>query len=912
MATVSAPGERGASRPSSGGFTGRSSLQCGPLEFSAFHPVSNLKPDMARVLLLLVGLQFPATLWAVDNQTDAVHFETHVRPILKAFCWHCHGEAAELAGSLDARLARFIMRGGDSGPAVVSGSHAESLLYQRVAAGEMPPGAKKLTPTQIDVLARWIDAGATTAREEPAEIPSGDAFSEEERNHWSFQAIQRSALPEVRSPGLLASPIDAFLLAALESKGLSFGPSADRVTLIRRLSFDLTGLPPSPSAVQQFVNDPAPDAYERLVDELLASPAYGERWGRHWLDVVGYADSDGYSPNDSPRLWAYRYRDYVIRAFNGDKPWNEFLVEQLAGDELSSPGLENVTPKEADRLIATGMLRMAPDGTSDGAVNQDAARNDVIANTIRTVSSAVLGLTVGCAQCHDHRYDPISHADYHRIRAIFEPAYDWKNWRSPNARLVSLWSTETRRQAAAVEAELTQIAERRAEELDRLVSETFEAELAKLPEEMRAAARTAHQTSADQRSEEQQQLIKQHPFLSVDHSSVYLYLPDQLTEFNKKWDELTEATRKKSPADDYVQCLTEVPGQIPPTKLFARGDFNLPQRDIAPGELAVLNARGVTIADDDPQLATSGRRLAYARHLTDGQHPLVARVLVNRFWMHHFGRGLVATPADFGVLGQPPSDPELLNWLADEFMSVGWKLKPLQRLIVTSSAYRQSSDHRAELDAIDPENRLLGRMNMRRLEAEAIRDSLLAVSGRLSDKMFGPPVPITPDDTGQIVVGVDTRDSSGRPTGKVVPLGDDEFRRSIYVQVQRSKPLGILETFDAPVMAPNCEQRASSTVAPQSLLMMNNSFVLQQAEAMADRIEREVGAEPSAQIQAAWRLAFGREPSASQIQAGVAFLTEQAAAVAASAPAEQPKPAHVALSNLCHALVISNGFLYVD
>ena len=370
------------------------------------------------------------------------------------------------------------------------------------------------------------------------------------------------------------------------------------------------------------------------------------------------------------------------------------------------------------------------------------------------------------------------------------------------------------------------------------------------------------------------------------------------------------------PADDFVQCLTEIPGQIPTTKLFARGDFNSPKQDIAPGELTVLNTRGFTIASDDPQLPTSGRRLAYARHLTDGHHPLVARVLVNRFWMHHFGRGLVATPADFGVLGQPPSHPELLDWLADDFMAGGWKLKRLQRMIVTSTAYRQSSQHRAELDAVDPENRLLGRMSIRRLEAEMLRDALLASSGRLSAKMFGPPVPVTPDDVGQIVVGVDTRDSAGRPTGKVVDLGEDEFRRSIYVQVQRSKPLGMLETFDAPAMSPNCELRASSTNAPQSLLLMNNTFVLQQADAMAQRIEKEVGGDPAAQFQRAWQLAFCRAPSASQSRAGVAFLGEQSAIIAASPPAnpkaEPPKSAHVALSNLCQALVISNGFLYVE
>lgn len=871
---------------------------------------------MWRVSILLFLLQVPARLWAADNAADAVQFETHVRPILKANCWHCHGEAEEVKGSLDARLVRTLLQGGDSGPAITRGDHIASLLYHRVVAGDMPPGEKKLTAAEIDVIARWIDQGAKADRVEPASLPTGLVISDDERSHWSFQPIRRPAVPEVRHSELVRSPIDAFLLESLEGEGLSFGAEADRPTLIRRLYFDLTGLPPSPSAVEQFVHDRAADAYERLVDQLLASPAYGEHWGRHWLDVVGYADSNGYSELDSPRKWAFRYRDYVIRSLNGDKPWNEFLVEQLAGDEFLTQPLENLTAAQADQLIATGMLRMGPDGTSDGAVDQNLARNDVIANTIKIVSSSILGLTVACAQCHDHRYDPISQADYYGLRAIFEPAFDWRNWRSPEARLVSLWTDETRKQAAEAESELQAIDRQRNAELDQIVHETFERELAKLPTEMQSAARLAHDTAEDKRSNEQIELIKQHPFLNVDRVTVYLYLPDRLTEFNKRWDDCVAAAAKKKPADDFVQCLTEVPGQIPATKLFARGDFNSPKQEIAPGELTVLSPPGFSIAPDDPHLATSGRRLAYARHLTDGRHPLVARVLVNRFWLNHFGRGLVTTPADFGALGQPPSHPELLDWLADDFMAGGWKLKRLHRLIVTSTAYRQSSEHRAELDAVDPENRFLGRMPARRLQAEMLRDALLATSGRLSAKMFGPPVPITPDDVGQIVVGADTRDSSGRPTGKVVDLGEDEFRRSIYVQVQRSKPLGLLETFDAPTMSPNCEQRASSTNAPQSLMLMNNAFVLQQADAMAERIKREVGSDLSAQFQRAWQMAFCRAPSASQLQAGVVFLGEQTAIITANPPADpQAKssaPEQVALSNVCQALVMSNGFLYVD
>jgi hypothetical protein len=871
---------------------------------------------MLRLLLSLAVITLSVPLLADETPSGPPTFEAHVRPILKAHCWQCHGEEDELKGNFDTRLVRTLQKGGDTGPALVAGKHAESLLYQRVASGEMPPGKKKLSPREIEVLARWIDGGAKLARPEPETLATGDTFTEEERSHWSFQPVRRPRHPVVQHGELVRTPVDAFLLARLEADRLSLSPEADRATLIRRLSFDLTGLPPTPEAVDRFVSDPAVNAYERLVDELLASTAYGERWGRHWMDAAGYADSDGFSEKDLERKWAWRYRDYVIRSFNNDKPWDEFLVEQLAGDELLAPPYANLTPEQADRLIATGFLRMGPDGTGDGGVDQNVARNETIAETVKIVSTSLLGLTVGCAQCHSHRYDPISQTDYYRIRALFEPAYDWKNWRAPNGRLVSLWSDETRQMAAAAEKELQEVSKQRLEELDKIVAETFERELAKLPAEIQPKAKEVRATTADKRTDEQKQLIKEYPFLNVDRGSVYLYLPDRLTAFNKKWDDLTAETRKKRPADDYVQCLTEVPNQIPATKLFYRGDFNQPRQDVSPGELAVLNSSGLAIAGDDPQIPTTGRRLAYARYLTNGRHPLVGRVLVNRFWHHHFGRGLVSTAGDFGTLGARPSHPELLDWLADDFIASGWKLKRLHRLIVNSTAYRQVSNRRDDLEAVDPENRLLGRMPVRRLEAETIRDSVLALSGRLSSKPYGPPVPVAPDDVGQIVVSIDTRDSAGRPTGKVVSLGEEEFRRSLYIQYRRSMPLGVLEPFDEPVMSPNCQQRSSSTVAPQSLLLMNSPFVAQLADAMAARIIAEAGTDPAAQFQRAWRLAFGRPPTAAEIAAGTAFLAEQTAAVAAVAPtdpkAPRPDPARLALANLCQAFMSSNGFLYVD
>jgi len=855
------------------------------------------------LVVSVIALTLPLTSLRADESATKPQFEKHIRPILKAHCWHCHGEEPELKGGIDTRLVRFLLKGGESGAGLVPGDHKASLLYQRVASGEMPPGKKKLSPEEQQLLAQWIDGGATTERPEPETLAAGDTFTDEERQHWSFRPIVKPEVPAVAAQAMVTTPVDAFLLSKLESKGLSFSAEADRETLIRRVTFDLTGLPPTAEAIDKFVADTAPDAWSKLVDELLASPLYGERWGRHWLDVAGYADSDGYNETDVERPWAWKYRDYVIRSFNNDKPWNQFLVEQLAGDELLTPPYQDLTPEQADQLVATGFLRMCPDGTAAGGPDVVTARNDVIAETIKVASTAVLGLSVGCAQCHEHRYDPITQADYYRLRALFEPAYDPNNWRVPGGRLVSLWSTETQKAAAAVDAELADVSNKRTAELDGIVKDTFERELQKLPAEQQPLARAAREAAADKRTPEQQQLIKEFPFLNVDRGSVYLYLPDRLTGFNKKWDDLTAETKKKRPADDYVMCLNEVPGQIPVTKLFPRGDHQQPRQEIAPGELSVLNSGSLAIPADDPAVPTSGRRLAYAKHLTNGQHPLVARVLVNRFWLHHFGQGLVSTVADFGVKGELPSHPELLDWLARDFMDEGWTLKRFHRQILNSTAYRQVSAHRPELDAADVENRLLGRMNVRRLEAETVRDSILQISGKLAAKQFGKPIPVSPDEVGQFVVAVDTRDSAGRPSGKVEALGEDEFRRSIYVQVRRSMPLSVIEPFDLPRMAPNCERRPVSTAAPQALLMLNNPFMVQQAGLIGDRV-RATSSDLPTQATLTWRMIYGRTPNADEITSAVEFLTPPL-----DAP---PEIAAASLNLLCQTLLCSNGFLYVE
>lgn len=849
---------------------------------------------------------------AAAQETQVLTFEHHVRPILKAHCFQCHGEEEQHEGNLDLRLVRLMAKGGDSGPAIVAGKAAESRLIERIAAGEMPPEGKKLPEKDLATLRAWIDQGAPTARPEPEALAE---ITDDEKSFWSFQPIASPPLPSLSDVSRLKSPIDAFLLAELQKQHFGFSPEADRRTLIRRLYFDLIGLPPTPDEVDAFLADQSPDAYERLIDRLLAQPQYGERWGRHWLDVAGYADSNGYNETDSERKYAYKYRDYVIRALNADKPWDAFLREQLAGDELLAPPYANLSPEHADLLAATGFLRMAPDGTGEGGTDPNLARNDVIAETIKIVSSSLLGLTVGCAQCHNHRYDPIPQADYYRVRAIFEPAFDTQNWRPPQARLISLWSDATREQAAKIDAELKALGDERMAELDKIVLEIFDAEVAKLPDERRELAKAARAAAEKDRTPDQQQILKDYPSLKVDRGSAYLYEPRRINEFNKQYDDRQQEVRSRRPAEDFVPCLTEVPGQMPPTHLFYRGDFNQPKQAVEPAELSVLGTSS-TIAADDPALPTSGRRLAYARWLTSGQHSLVGRVLVNRFWLHHFGRGLVATPGDFGRLGEPPSHPELLDWLATHFAADGWELKRFHRLLLSSTAYRQASTRTPQLEQVDPDNRLLGRMSIRRLEAEALRDSILAAAGLLNTQQLGEPVPVTVDEVGQVIVGNDNRDSAGRPEGDRKSLGGAEFRRSIYVQVRRSQPLSMLATFDAATLTPNCELRNRSTVAPQSLLLMNSDFAVAQSQALAERAIRDAGDDRAARVRLVWRLALAQEPTEAQLASAVEFLTAQEQEFAAQpAPTDKsplaPPPVR-ALAALCQALFSSNAFLYVD
>jgi mono/diheme cytochrome c family protein len=958
---------------------------------------------MLRYLLtLLVVLST-----TVSTAADDVTFEGHVRPILKAHCFQCHGEDGEKQGGLDLRLRRFIVAGGESGPAFVANAPQKSLLLERVRSGEMPPGDdKRLSKADIRIIEAWINTGAKTAREEPKVIGDGPLFTEEERNYWAFQPVQRPAIPQLSDMSRVRTPIDAFLLAAMQD-GDGFAPDADRFRLVRRAWFDLVGLPPTPEAVAAFVDDQSPDAWERLVNRLLASPQYGERWGRHWLDVAGYADSEGYTDDDRVRGHAFRYRDYVIRAFNSDKPFDEFIREQLAGDEMVPLPHKNMTPDSIEKLTATGFLRMAPDGTASGGIDQSVARNQVIADTMQIVGTSLLGLTVNCAQCHDHRYDPIPTVDYYRMRAVFEPGLDWKKWRTPPTRQISLYTDADIELAKRIEAEAVVVEQERQKKADGYITRTLEEELLLVPEETREPLRAAYRAVAKDRNDEQNALLKEYPSVaSISVGSLYLY--DQrrdvragkldtdrvakekrfvtetaqreldkvdseqrieveaalstaadkrsdaqkdllkkypgvlvtaatLKNFNSEAVAELERDRKTAldlrsskaavdlkafadraakirdtkPKEGFLRTLTEVAGTVPATFVFYRGDHEQPKDKVLPGELSILGA-GPDIPENDPAIPTTGRRLVFARHLTTGDHPLVARVIANRIWLHHFGRGLVDSPGDFGVLGQRPTHPQLLDWLAAELVHSGWSVKHLHRLIMSSTVYQQSSIPKPDSHDAESSPALYSSFPVRRLESEIIRDAVLSVTGRLNSKLYGEAVPVMEDGVGRVVIGQENLDGERKPT-KTIDLNGEEFRRSVYVQVRRSRTLSMFETFDAPTMSPNCDRRSFSTVTPQSLLMMNSDFAVEHSNHLARRVIDEVGEDVPLQVAFAWQLVFAKAPSEEERKEAVDFVYSQRPLIAAAdAKLKAEDAAREALSVFCQALLSSSRFLYVD
>ncbi len=822
-------------------------------------------------------------------------FERDVKPIFAAKCEKCHSGEITKSG-LDLRTAAAVKRGGDTGPSIVLGNSAKSLLFEQITSGAMPPGkAAKLAPHEVAIIKAWIDGGA---KADDAVTTDHSAIP----THWAFRPPVRPAVPAA------THPVDAFLLAKLTAKGLSFSPQAGRLALLRRVTVDLTGLPPTLAEQDAFLADESPAAYEKVVDRLLASPRYGERWGRHWLDVAGYADSEGILDADYVRTAAWRYRDWVIRAFNTDMPYDRFLREQIAGDEYSDYWTNHRTAKElsptaVDSLVATGFLRCASDTSRPDFAsikNAPGYYYQTLDDTQTIVASALLGLTVQCAKCHTHKFDPIPQADYYRMQAVFMSGYRPSQWVPQVQRRLNEATAAQEKDAAVHNAEIAKRVEAlrksMAEVRQQFAAKLFEDRLAKLPMAIREDVRVAANADPAKRTEVQKYLAEKFAQeLKPAEARLPAVLAEAYPEYAAKVKPIeatiaTEEAKKRTFAE--IRAMYDLPGE-PKTPVLRRGDYTKPGPEVGPGVLSCIAApkpfAWTPPAKDAP---TSGRRKAFADWITQPGHPLTARVMVNRVWLHHFGEGLVRTPENFGLQGAKPTHPELLDWLACEFESNGWSLKKQHRLILTSAAYRQASvAHPSRVEAamqLDPDNALLWRQRLRRVEAEVLRDSMLAVAGTLNEERFGPPVPVQRLATDEVV-------TPDNPAGR---------RRSVYLQVRRSQPVTLLQLFDQPRIETNCTRRSVSTVASQALTLLNSDTLARQSEAFADRLLKEF---PSDVATAAVRLAFARLIRPDERAKLNAFLADQ---TKRHAPATDAK--RRALIDLCQMLLCANEFVYLD
>ena len=873
------------------------------------------------VVLLL--LSTPAARLGAGQAEKAPQFEQDIVPILSRHCFQCHGQKSPQQG-LDLRTAASLRKGSQNGPVVIEGSSEKSLLFQRVSSRTMPPpemgGA--LSDEEIETIRRWIDGGTLSQQvEAPAEEVVAESkepvISEKDRQFWAFRKPVRAAVPEGKNAHRVRTPIDAFVLAKLEPKELTFSPDAPKLTLLRRAYFDLTGLPPSPEEVEAFLADRGPAAYERLIDRLLASPHYGERWGRHWLDVAGYTDITGldnqlkFSPERYFKHGIWRYRDYVVRSFNEDKPYDRFLTEQLAGDELVDwRTASKFTPEILDSLVATGYLRLVSDVTDDSSLPEK--HYEVLDQIIQLVSSGVLGLTMGCARCHSHKYDPIPQQDYYRMLAVFASGYNPEEWLPPKDRVLPDVSKadqeEIKRHNTKIDPSLDKLKEQLANLHRPYEKQLFEEKLKAVSEPLREETRSAFETIEEKRDRIQKFLFgKLKKILEVTPEEVSQALNQADTlDSTKLQDEIARLESQRR-SFGKIQALWDV-GSPPTIRVLLRGNVETPGARVEPGFLGVLSAPGQSKARRPPQTAgrTSGHRLALARWLTSRQHPLTARVMVNRIWQHHFGKGMVAEAENFGNRGTPPTHPELLDWLAVDFMENGWRIKRLHKLILTSTVYRQSSRRPAPgkpalAESVDPANDLLWRMNLRRIEAESIRDAVLAVSGKVDRTMGGEPIPLEIMPGGLQIVSKSEESPGSR------------WRRSLYVTARRNYPLTFLEVFDSPIMAINCTRRTHAATALQSLALLNSEFGLEQADYFAARVSRLAGDGASARqkIEKAYWLALARGPTAPEAKFCEAHLVKQGQ-LYRDQDFSPNEASQRALASLCHMLICSSEFLYVD
>jgi mono/diheme cytochrome c family protein len=756
---------------------GRGSCRAGALSIQP-RPVLS-----CAVLFSCLSLVGSLRASAADPTPDQLQFfETKIRPVLVENCYKCHSHNAEkLKGNLSVEFRDSLLKGGETGPAIIPGDPEHSLLIKAVrytdSDMQMPP-KEQLSETQIADLVTWVKMGAPDPRVAGGTMASAD-WGKNRREHWSFQPVKKILVPAVKETNWVSTPIDAFILAKLEANKMKPGPAADRRTLIRRATFDLTGLPPTPEESEAFVNDPSPDAYAKVVDRLLASPQYGERWGRYWLDTARYSDTRGdiKQQQDTPFFpYAWTYRDYVIRSFNEDKPYNKFLLEQIAGDHL--PGT-----RDRQEMAALGFLTLGPRFNDNP--------NDIDNDRIDVVCKGTLGLTVTCARCHDHKFDPIPQTDYYALKGIFD---------------------------SSAEPEV----------------EPFLGEPKMTPEYAEFSDR-----------------------LNATNRAIAAFrVKLQMAKRTTNTDSVKELTRDINQA---MAAMTRMEAFDPasPPRATALSDINKP-KDVPlliRGEAGNRSTTNVTrhfltlvAGTNPPAFVTGSGRLQLAEAIIDPKNPLTARVMINRIWLHHFGEGFVTTPDDFGNQSDPPSHPELLDYLAGEFVKNGWSIKKIHREIMLSSVYQESSENNPRYAEIDPQNRLLWRANIHRLELEAVRDSILAIGGQLDLTLGGPPV----------------------------NLSENGFshRRTIYGEVDRRNLPEVYSQFDFANPDITMGRRYETTVPQQALFMMNNPLVVELARKLVNLPEFISLQSEKARIEFLYQHILQRAPSDIEIQLAQEFVND--------------------------------------
>lgn len=842
---------------------------------------------LTGLVLTICGMALPAHVWAVEPGNEAIeHFENRVRPLLAERCWKCHGKEKQKA-SLRLDSASGMAEGGDSGPALLPGDPERSLIVRAVSYQDEPkmPPDGKLADGEIAVLAKWIKLGAPWPKYPDAKDAADDETSTAELLKapvpgepdplWAFRPMRDLPPPEVQAWPEPKSIIDRFIVSKIEALGLSVAPPADKRTLVRRAYFDLLGLPPSVEEVEQFVGDASPDAFTKLVDKLLASPQYGERWARHWLDVARYADSGGYETDMYFRN-AWRYRDYVVRSFNLDKPYDRFVQEQIAGDEIWPDNLSldgsYVMPKEKlehlEARIGTGLYALGPQ-IHESNMDGKKLSYERLTDWADTTGSVFMGLTLGCARCHDHKFDPLSQRDYYAMQAIF---------------------------AGSQEVELPLVNGMEIADFKQFYPRLLAVDEARRAYRLFEKKISGRKATVEEEKEKQQ--------LRDKIAAAVLELPE---------------AAGSSPGDRF-DGLMEIPtasvlGHVEPplvsdVHVLNRGDLDRPKKAVSPDIPRILReASGYR--ETFVGHATSRKQLA--QWLTSSQHPLTARVMVNRVWQWHFGTGLVATPNDFGKMGLPPSHAELLDYLARQFVANGWSIKWLHRTIMASDAYgRSSAYHNPDNLGKDADNRYLWRMNRRRLEAEALWDYVHATAGTINLKQTGRPV--VPQ------LAEDEMSALREPWQWAVSADPKEHtRRGLYIIVRRNFRFPMFEAFDSPTNSVSSPKRDVTIVAPQTLWSLNNRRALAQAQEFAGRLVREAGTDLGACVERAWKVALARGPSETEKSEALA-LAAALEASASPAPLEDP-PADLAklpperaaaLAKLCLAIFNLNEFVFVD